>query len=677
LVDLADPGCYGPFDNNERDISGPQCDNGLDDDSNGLFDYPNDPSCTGPTDATECGACARSGKDGDTSCCARESGPAAPKNLIASDGTSIDYVELTWDGVAEADSYVVLRSEYPDGLGEIVGETTGTRYEDRSAVPGVDYYYAVLSVNHEGSSGRCSTDWGYRLDLSSRSDSDGDGVSDEQEQKDGTDIQDRGAFKLHLSNRVFTKYSTFVGQWNFLELISGGDVAINALVTVFLPTGEELASSQIYIPTEAQVDVDINTMVARGCEAVAACAEYVDLDGNGLIDLYGVVQVEFANQPGAKLSGRMSSYRANSDGTFSFAFSRELRNPTRGKTYATGNTYDPQGAGNLVPNWLEIINVSSEVQTFTYRLFNQEGANVYERVVSIDPLGEVDMQAGHEITDASGKVLEGVYLAEVSPHDGAAEYLVAVTRYSSNAPAGVTSDTYNFAFALEGRAGSGTPQYMPINNQVGACYSQTNWVEVVNTREIPVTATLVFRGTDGIVRAAPTDLQLAAKSQYHFNAGALLDSGDVGSVSVLSSDQGALITQSLVYYHDCAENKVQTAYVSLGRLAGAAKQAGSINTFLGMKDELRVITTASQQIEVAAELRTFDSISSPVSDVLTLQSLGTTFVESGSSVMSVTEDRYGALTLTTKEQGSFVAEVLRVRELPDGRVDFAIPTAVQ
>jgi len=51
----SDPGCLSPTDNSERDINGAQCDNGIDDSDpeDTIADYPADPGCTGPTDNDE------------------------------------------------------------------------------------------------------------------------------------------------------------------------------------------------------------------------------------------------------------------------------------------------------------------------------------------------------------------------------------------------------------------------------------------------------------------------------------------------------------------------------------------------------------------------------------------------------------------------------------------------
>jgi hypothetical protein len=65
LTDSADPGCWGPGDRTETDASGPECDNGFDDaDGDGLVDA-SDPGCTGPTDNSEADGPCDDGVDND------------------------------------------------------------------------------------------------------------------------------------------------------------------------------------------------------------------------------------------------------------------------------------------------------------------------------------------------------------------------------------------------------------------------------------------------------------------------------------------------------------------------------------------------------------------------------------------------------------------------------------
>ena len=61
----ADPGCYGPTDDSEKNPNGPQCDDGKDNDHDGKIDYPADPECDDPTDDDEDSYACSDGIDND------------------------------------------------------------------------------------------------------------------------------------------------------------------------------------------------------------------------------------------------------------------------------------------------------------------------------------------------------------------------------------------------------------------------------------------------------------------------------------------------------------------------------------------------------------------------------------------------------------------------------------
>ena len=68
-----------------------------------------------------------------------------PSYVSASDGAYPDYILVNWAGVAAADSYDLFRSRSKDAkdLEKIATATDRTNFEDRSAEPGVMYYYWV------------------------------------------------------------------------------------------------------------------------------------------------------------------------------------------------------------------------------------------------------------------------------------------------------------------------------------------------------------------------------------------------------------------------------------------------------------------------------------------------------------------------------------------------------
>ena len=158
---------------------------------------------------------------------------------------------------------------------------------------------------------------------------------------------------------------------------------------------------------------------------------------------------------------------------------RELRPPSRGATYALANTFDPQGLGYMVPNWLELIYLGkegvSDSMAFTVNFYSQSGVLIESKRVQLDSLKEQDSAAGHQLTDGAGKVKQAVYLVEVIPDDATKEYLMSVTRYSSNSPAGVAPETYNYASVAPGRAGAIGDLFTSISSQEYLCGRSQNW----------------------------------------------------------------------------------------------------------------------------------------------------------------------------------------------------------
>ena len=75
--------------------------------------------------------------------------PAAPANVIVSSTAS--QVTLSWNPVAEATSYQVLRSS-PGSNSQLVATSTVAGYTDQSVVSGGVYSYYVVAVNAAGSS---------------------------------------------------------------------------------------------------------------------------------------------------------------------------------------------------------------------------------------------------------------------------------------------------------------------------------------------------------------------------------------------------------------------------------------------------------------------------------------------------------------------------------------------
>ena len=87
--------------------------------------------------------------------------PSPPTNVLASDGTYTDKVQVTWTASAMATSYTVYRSSYPyTFFAASLGTTSGTVFDDTTATPGVKYYYWVKASNSFGTSNFSAYDAG-------------------------------------------------------------------------------------------------------------------------------------------------------------------------------------------------------------------------------------------------------------------------------------------------------------------------------------------------------------------------------------------------------------------------------------------------------------------------------------------------------------------------------------
>ena len=72
---------------------------------------------------------------------------AAPANVSASDGASVDFVKVTWDAVEGASCYRVFRAESFDGdATPLTGWISATEFTDSTAEPGTVYWYSVVAA---------------------------------------------------------------------------------------------------------------------------------------------------------------------------------------------------------------------------------------------------------------------------------------------------------------------------------------------------------------------------------------------------------------------------------------------------------------------------------------------------------------------------------------------------
>lgn len=90
--------------------------------------------------------------------------PSPPTNVLASDGTYLDNVEVTWSASSVATSYTVYRTKSLRRRAKkaVLGTASGTSFNDSTATPGKTYYYWVKASNAYGISDFSTYDAGYR-----------------------------------------------------------------------------------------------------------------------------------------------------------------------------------------------------------------------------------------------------------------------------------------------------------------------------------------------------------------------------------------------------------------------------------------------------------------------------------------------------------------------------------
>ncbi len=91
----------------------------------------------------------------------RNSTPAAPTGVNATDSTICNSVTVTWTAAARATNYFVYRNTTNSSAGStLLGSTASTSFADASGVGGIVYYYFVRASNDCGTSGYSASNAG-------------------------------------------------------------------------------------------------------------------------------------------------------------------------------------------------------------------------------------------------------------------------------------------------------------------------------------------------------------------------------------------------------------------------------------------------------------------------------------------------------------------------------------
>lgn len=667
-----------------------------------------------------------------------------PQNVSATDGTFPDKVVVTWQPPSipgSISAYELYRGPNCDSLIQSNIPVGTLTYNDFNVIPGTHYEYSLMTVSAAGKSVCSAHDPGYAITACSNGiDDDGDGLADYPEDPGCTSLLDNSELQAGhicddgldndsdgktdykangsgdpgcenpqgeteengdsaIASPAFAKFNTYLGQWNFAELVNQGTTGKVIGLTVYNLRGQVMIQRSVYVAPGNEVDIDVNSLILFACNVLNSnCDGFEDRSAtvgapnganapDGIVDTYGFLRFDYDDSNAKdRIFGRVSFYRPNKEGSYSFAFAREFKNRLSGDSFAMSNTYDPKGGNDLTPNWVEVINFGTKGpngthnfidQTYTVNVYKQNGELKESRSVTLPPLGEYDVHGGHEYLNSAGKVEQGVYLVEVLPNNPDAEYFLSVARYSSNSPAGVDPETYNFALVLDGRIGSTDGLFAPTANVMegiaGLSIFPTvdNWVETGCASNSPCNVTVTYRDASGVI-ISQGGTRIPPKGQFHFNASAVFAGKGTGSVE-LHSDQ-PIIAQSMSYLHGNG-GALLSGFASLAKGKQRATQIGTMNTFLGMENQLALVSSSNLPSVSSYKVVTFGGDTSTGNISLSAGAASLLGISSNPTIQ-FPADRYGTIELQSGSDGVAVGEVRRIRVF-GGEIDFVMPTAIR
>ena len=477
-------------------------------------------------------------------------------------------------------------------------------------------------------------------------DFDGDGVSNQQEITDSTDPRDPGSRSPRLNSPVYSLWNGFLDMTCILELVNNSAENIAVDVSLYSIDGSLGDLRRVYLSPAQQFDVILNDM--KGFQR----------------DSYGLVKIEYNGQ----IDGRVFYYRRSTevDG-YDFAFGIPLSNPSFGTTAVGFNTFQPSlkpaEFGNLVANWLSIVNLDSVQRGFTIDKYDQFGSLLSTSHVFVPAFGRIDVDGGH-VNPGSSYVGMNV----ITPDEVHAPYLGQLIRYGYADAAGTT---FNFAFPLVAVAGNGQRLILPMSNS----FSAQNWLEIVNTRmEESALRVNCYNNRGDLIRSDA--ITLGAHSQQHINASALLSGDENGSVEIIPAVRNSVIAQSMYYFRAAADGGMVAMYGSQAREALGQNLYGTYNLFLNMLNTLRLINPTDDKVSLKV---TVNHQMPPVEVNVDLPPHGVRDLALDRTDQYGTErDTYGVVTVGGAALGQAVAEMIRSRLLPGSSdLDYRTPTEIR
>ncbi len=371
-----------------------------------------------------------------------------------------------------------------------------------------------------------------------------------------------GPIRPRAAANGYLLWNSFLGMSNIAELLNRGETPVSVTLTLYDISGTSIAQVRTSIPPLGQRDIILNSLPGFTANS------------------YGLVTLDYASPD---FDARLTFYRPNGS-SFDFAYSMPLVEALSGSASVSFNTYQPSllpsEQSQVVANWLSVTNADpNSARSFTIRRYNQAGALLVSRRITVPPFGRVDVEAGHELPGASQ-----VGLNEIVPDSLSSPYFANLVRY------GTAPDHYSFAYPLLATPGTSSPVFVPISTGGGA----QNWVEIVNTANALTTVTAQLFAQNGQPLGDAITFPLSAHAQLHLNASSILGPSASGLLRLTTSQ--TIVAHSLFYFY-APDASIESMYGTRATTSGS-DLVGSYNLFLNMYNWLKISNTADSNATI-------------------------------------------------------------------------------
>lgn len=457
-----------------------------------------------------------------------------------------------------------------------------------------------------------------------------------------------------LSTTICADWNGFIpGMWNVFEHVNLSSQELTVTTTLYSLEGLPRGKRNFRVAPGAQYDVLVHEMEGR------------------IENSYGKVCSEHDGSEGA-LDGGMVFYKQSTEANYEFAFSMPMSNGKMGVQYVPFNTFHPsmraQDQGNLVANWIQVINQEETTQAGELRFYDASGAYLGVDAIEIEPEGRVDVSAHRFGPSLVGHVAW-------YPESSEAFFQVRNIRYLYDNPGYVAS--YDTAFQVDALHGSGETLAVPLDTRSGSAI-----LEITNTLEVESVVTVQLYSESGVERSGG-EYRLSPRSTVHLitEGESFLGKGERGFALVKGSQASSIMVVAMHY--ERTEGKVAYMYGVPGIQALGTVMRGTYNTYLSQESELLIINPSASQAELSLSMVRSDGqvllgASNPAAqnDITLLQGEMMSIAPRSMRIESLNQyeqaDNYGVITVQPTERNTLLAWVLRRRG-----ADYVVPRPVR